>query len=213
VNTDKQANKLPNFTRRMLWVFVGQMMLMVALFVWNDCFPSWVNRIIMATVILFPLMVYLTVLAEPSVRQAWRSLLRDCYLFAVSIPPAIARLFSFATVVKLAQIVASLKPFPETKDDWIALILLPFKTCIVVTFPMIWVFGKIISYFQLYGRASWPSYELIFQCYLISLLALLVGALFQSIFCRAGRATTTSLFFFVGFALLLIGPLILSAIR
>ncbi len=162
----------------------------------------------MAMVILFPLMAYLTVLAQPSVRQAWRSLLRDCYLFAVSIPPAIARLFSFATVMKLVQIVTSLKPFPETKDDWIALVLLPFKTCIVVTFPMIWVFGKIISYFHLYGRTFWLSYELIIQCYLISLLALLVGALLQSIFCRAGRATTTLGFFLLGFVLPLIQPLI-----
>ena len=186
----------------MLWVFVGQMMLMVALFVWNDCFPSWVNRIIMATVILFPLMAYLTVLAQPSVRQAWRSLLRDCYLFAVSIPPAIARLFSFATVVKLVQIVTSLKPFPETADDWIALVLFPFKTYIFVAFPFVWLCVKFATLFHPVGRELGDVLFIIYLGYLFSIAILILGSLLQALVCRSGRATQTIYFILLGFVLL-----------
>jgi hypothetical protein len=121
----------------MLLVFVGQVMLIATLFVWGDFFPSWVNRIVVATVVLFPPMAYLTVLAQPSVRQAWRSLMRDCYLFAITIPPAVVRLFSLATVKELVRFVMSLKPMPNTVDEWITFCVLPFKTYVVVTIPMI----------------------------------------------------------------------------
>jgi hypothetical protein len=93
---------------------------------------------------------------------------------------------------------------PATVDEWITCCVLPFKTCIVATFPMIWTFEKIVSHFQPYSRVFWPSFELIFQCYLISLLALLFGALLQAIFCRAGRTTTTLRFFLLGFVLLFV---------
>ena len=192
----------------MLWVLVGQLTLMVALFVWNDCFPSWVNRIIMAVVILIPPMAYLTVLAQRSVRQEWRNLLRDCYVFALTIPPAVVRLFSLATVKRLAAFVMSLKPMPNTVDEWITCCVLPFKTCIVATFPLIWAFEKIVSHFRPYDRTSSPSFELIFQCYLISLLALLFGALLQAIFCRPGRATTTLRYFLLGIVLLFVSMFI-----
>jgi hypothetical protein len=208
VNAGNQADKLPNYTRRILLVFVGQMLLIAVLFVWSDFFPSWVNWIIAATVILFPPTAYLTVLAQPSVRQAWRSLMRDCYLFAIIIPPAVVRLFSLATVKELVRFVMSLKPMPNTVDEWITFCVLPFKTYVVVTIPMIWTFAKIISHFRPYVRASSPSFQLIFQCYLISLLALLFGALLQGIFCRPGRATTTLRYFLLGIVLLFVSMFI-----
>ena len=188
----------------MLWGLVGQLILMVALFVWNDCFPSWVNRIILAMVILIPPMAYLTVLSQPSVRQAWRSLLRDCYTFAITIPPAVVRLFSLATVKRLVMFVLSLKPIPNTVDEWITCCVLPFKTYVVATIPMIWVFAKIISYFRPYVSTTAPAFALIFQFYLISMLALLFGALLQAIFCRVGRATTTLRYFLFGIVLLFV---------
>jgi len=202
VNTDKQANKLPNFTRRMLLVFVGQMMLVVVLFVWNDFFPSWLNQVIVVSVILFPPLAYLTLLAKPPVRHAWRDLLLDTWALIVSAVLTFVRLFHPATVMKLGRLVVSLKPLPATADEWITCCLLPFKTCVVATFPMIWTFGKIISHFHPHGRSFSPSFEPVFQCFLISLLALLLGALLQAIFCRAGRATTTLRFFLLGLVLL-----------
>jgi hypothetical protein len=205
VNTDKQANKLPNFTRRMLLGLVGQMMLLAALFEWSNFFPSWLNRVIVASVILVPPLAYLTVLARPAIRQAWRDLLLDSWALIVTAAVAFARLLRPATVMKLGRLVTSLKPMPATVDEWITLCVLPFKTFIVATFPMIWIFEKIVAhtpYFRPYGRVFGLSYDLIFESYLISLLALLFGAILQGIFCRAGRATTTLRFFFLGFVLL-----------
>ena len=152
-------------------------------------------------------MAYLSLLAKPSFRQAWRWVFQEFYRFALSIPSAFKYWFSFRTVARLVRLVLSLKTFPESMDGWIALCLLPFKTCVVATFPIIWAFEKINSFFQPYGKTSWPSFELVFQCYLISLLALLLGALVQAIFCRAGRATTTLRFFTLGFVLLFVSAL------
>lgn len=199
----------------MLLVFVGQMLLVVALFVWSDLFPSWLNRILVVSVILLPPLVYLTALARPSMRHAWRDLLLDSWVTIVFVVKEFARLFRPATVMKLVRFVVSLKPMPATADEWITCCVLPFKTCIVATFPMIWIFEKIVAhspYFRPYGRVFGLSYNLIFECYLASLLALLLGALLQAIFCHAERATTTLRFFLLGFVLLFISSLIPWAI-
>ena len=199
----------------MLWVFVGQMLLVVALFVWNDFFPSWLNQAIVVSVILLSPLAYLAVLAHPSMRQAWRNLLRDSWLLIVSVASAFIRLFHPATVIKLMRFIVSLKPMPATVDEWITCCVLPFKTCIVVAFPMIYIFEKIVShspYFRPYGRTFGLSFDLIFESYSISLLALLLGALLQAIFCRTGRATTTLRFFLLGLVLPFVVSLIPRAI-
>ena len=191
----------------MLLVFVAQMLLVIVLFVWSDLFPSWLNRIFIAYVILFPPMAYLTVLARPSMRQAWRGLLLDSWALIFSATVAIAHQFRPATVMKLVRLVTSLKLIPATVDQWITFCVLPFKTCIVATFPMIWIFEKILahtSFFRPYRRVFGLSYDLIFKCYLISLLALLLGALLQAIFCEAGRATITLRFFLLGSVILFV---------
>ena len=179
------------------------MLLVAALFAWSEFFPSWLIRVIVVTAILFPPLAYLTVLARSSIRQAWRDVLLDSWALIVSAVMALARIFRPATVMRLVRVVVSLKPMPTTVDEWLTCCVLPFKTCIVATLPMIWVFQKFTAHFRPYGRFQ-PSYELIFQCYLISLLALLFGALLQAVFCRAGRATTTLRFFLLGFVLIFI---------
>ena len=199
----------------MLLVFVGQMLLVVVLFVWSDFFPSWFNRVIVTSVIFVLPLAYLTVLARPAMRQAWHALLLDSWTLMASAAVAFARLFRPATVMKLRRLVTSLKPMPATIDELITFCVLPFKTCVVATFPMIWIFEKIIShtaYYRPYGRTFGLSYELLFECFLISLLALLLGALLQGIFCRAGRATTTLRFFLAGLVLLFVLALTHSAV-
>jgi len=188
----------------MLWVFVGQMLLVVALFVWSDFLPSWLNQAIVVSVILISPLAYLTVLAKPVMRHAWRETLRDTLSLIISIIRAFGRLFLPGTFMKLVRFIASLKPVPTTIDGWITLCVLPFKTCIVATFPVVWIFEKILSYtsyYRPYGRVFGLSYDLIFQFYLISLLALLFGAVIQGIFCRTGRATVTLRFFLLGLVL------------
>jgi hypothetical protein len=182
----------------MLWVLVGQLILMVALFVWYDCFPSWVNRIIMAAVILIPPMAYLTVLAQPSVRQSWRWLFRELCLFALLIPPAVKQLFSFRTIANLAHLVRSMKPYPESLDGWIALCLFPFKTYIVVTIPYIYISLKIYALFHPLSPGTLESGGVFLEGYLLSFLVLLLGALVQALICRAGRATQTLGIFLLG---------------
>jgi len=110
--------------------------------------------------------------------------------------------------MKLVRFVASHKPMPTTTDEWITFCVLPFKTCVAVTIPMIWAFEKIISHFQPYGRATSPPFQLIFQYYLISFLALLSGALLQAVSCRPGRATTTLRYFLLGIVLLFVSMFI-----
>ena len=181
----------------------SQILLVATLFLWSDFFPPWLNRAIMVSVILFPPLAYLTVFIRPAMRQAWHSLLRDFWMLLVSIAVVFIRLFNPASVLKLTKQVASLKPTPTSVDEWITFCILPFKTCVAATFPIIWTFEKITTYFQPYGRSFPPSFELLFLSYLISLLALLLGAGLQAIFCRPGRATTTLRFFLLGFVLLL----------
>jgi hypothetical protein len=189
----------------MLWVFVAQMVLVVVLFAYSDIFPSWVNRVIVLSVFFFPLLAYLTVLARPSIRHAWHDLILDSWSFIVCVVRAIGNLFRPATAMKLVYFVGSLKRIPATIDEWITLCILPFKTCVVTTFPLIWIFEKILAhttYYQPYRRSFGLSYQLLFECYLISLLALLFGAVIQGLFCKPGRVTTTLRFFLVGLVLL-----------
>ena len=206
MNTDKQANKFPNFTRRIFWVFVGQAVVTACLFTFFWSFPTWFNWVIAAIAILFTPLAYLVLLKQPPVRAAWLYLFKDCIRFLAVITPEIIHLFSRQSVKQMVRAVIFLKKFPDTLDEWITFCVLPFKTCIIVTFPMIWIFEKIASftsYYRPYGRTSGLSYELMFQCYLISLVALLFGALVQGVFCRAGRATTTLRFFLLGLILLI----------
>ena len=182
----------------MLWVFVGQLILIAAWFLWNEAIPSWINYVIAATVIIFPVIAYSTLLAQPSVRQAWRWLLREFYLFALLIPPALKHWFSFRTVVSLVRLVRSLKTFPESLDGWIALCLLPFKTYIMVTIPIIFISLKICARFYPLRRGTLESGGIFLEGYLLSFLVLLIGALLQALICRAGRATQTLGIFLLG---------------
>lgn len=191
----------------MLWVFVGQIALVAALFAWSDVFPQWLSCVIVTAVIVVSPLAYLTVLLKPAMRQAWREILQDCWMMTRDIVMAFIHLFRPATAMKLVRVVTSLKPVPTTVDGWITLLALPFKTCIVTVFPLIWLFERIAShssYFRPYGRTFGLSYELLFECYLVSLMGLLFGALLQGIFCRAGRATVTLRFFLLGIVLLFI---------
>jgi hypothetical protein len=207
VKTDGHSNGPPNYTKRIVWACVGQLLLVVVLFVWNDFLPSWINHLVVAVVFLLPPLAYLTLFAKPSVRHAWLDLVQGSWALIVFALSAFNRLFRPSTVMKLGLLIASLKRIPTTSDEWITCCVLPFKICVVVTIPMIWIFEKIIScssYFRPPGRVLRLSYEFFFEFYLVSLLGLLLGALLQVIFCRAGRATTTLRFFLFGFFLLFI---------
>lgn len=214
MNVGKPIAKLPNYSRRVMWACVVQVLLVFALFTWSNLFPAWLNRVIVISVIPFPLLAYLTAFTQPSIRRAWLNMLRESRTGIVYVIRAVSRLIHPATVVKIARYVASLRPMPVTVDEWITLCVLPFKTCIVATFPLIWAFEKVLShtaYFRPYGRTFGLSYESVFECYLVSLLGLLLGALVQRVFCQAGRATKTLRFFLLGLILIFLTGLGLMA--
>ena len=190
-----------------MWVFVGQMIFVAAglLCALRNILPSrFCQAVLLWSLFLSPL-VYLAVLAKPIKHIGWREPLRDAWALTASILRTFGRLFLPSTFMKLVRFVASLKPLPTTVDGWITLGVLPFKTCIAATFPVIWIFEKVLvnnAYFHPYGRVFGLSYDRIFQFYLISLIALFFGSVLQGIFCRAGRATVTLRFFLVGFVVL-----------
>ena len=206
VSQDNSANSLPNYTRRIFWVFVGQMLLVLSsVFAGlTDLFPSrFCQAIALWALILSPL-VYLAVLAKPIMSIAWKQLLWDIWSIVFAIIRGCGRLFSPMTFIKLVRFIATLKPVPTTNDGWITLCIMPFKTCVVATFPVIWIFEKALSYtsyYRPYGRVFGLSYDHIFEFYLISLLALLFGAAIQGLLCPTGRATVTLRFFLLGLVL------------
>ncbi|HEY4415035.1 MAG TPA: hypothetical protein VGO57_05020 [Verrucomicrobiae bacterium] len=216
MNQAGHADKLPNYTRQMLWVFFTQMLLLVAVFIGRDFFPSWLSRIIMVMAILFPPITYLYTFTRAPIRRAWHDLLRSFWKLFISMLRAIARCFHPATIKQLFRLVTSLQTAPTTADEWITFGVLPFKTCVVITFPLIWLFNTIISHssnFPYYSRAGGLSYQFLYECYFISLLGLLIGALLQSLFCPAGRVTVTLRFFLLGLILLFGATLFPQGVR
>ncbi|HEX5398405.1 MAG TPA: hypothetical protein VFY06_05085 [Verrucomicrobiae bacterium] len=208
MKADGETQIPPNCTRQMIGVFAGQLVLVAALCAFSDSFSAWLNWLVAITVIALPPLAYLKVLASPSMRREWRELLADSWKFFFSVSVAFARLFRPATFAKLARIVVSLKPAPNTVDEWITCCVLPFKAWVVLTFPTIWLVEKIVTWIQPHHGGSRPSFDVVIQWYLISLLGLLFGALLQALFCRPGRAFTTLRFFLWGIASLLILALV-----
>ncbi len=173
-------------------------------FFWSDFFPARLCQTMTLWALFFSPLVYLAVLAKPIMRIAWRELLRDTLLFIFSIVRAFGRLFMPGTFMKLVRFVASLKKAPTTFDEWITLCVLPFKTCVIVTFPMIWMFEKVISLFHHSRPYFLQDGQIILELYLFSLLALLCGALIQAIFCSRGGATNTLRVFLLGLVVLFV---------
>jgi hypothetical protein len=87
----------------------------------------------------------------------------------------------------------ALRLLPQTRDEWIALPLFPFKAWVVVAFPFYVAFSS-------YASAQHVRYgvgvlgEVMIGGYMLSILALLFGALIQSIISKRGAATRTVLY-------------------
>ena len=75
---------------------------------------------------------------------------------------------------------------PHTKDEWIALLLLPAKVFLGVT--LLWMISG-------YSFGATPEANRVLGvCFVLCVPFLLFGALVQSIFCRRGSASQTLLF-------------------
>ena len=88
---------------------------------------------------------------------------------------------------------------PQTRDEWVALPLVPFKAWVLIAFP-----------FYLCCRAYAIAHHLrgtgigytVFEGYVLSVAVLLFGAIVQSIACTRGAATRTTLFALLGIVLI-----------
>ena len=97
-----------------------------------------------------------------------------------------------------------MKTFPNTKDDWVALFVFPFKVYVLLAYPFLLICLAVRRMFE----SSHLSYTLrnsdasatyaVSQVYALCLAMLLLGALVQAIFCQRGRATQTVGLFFLG---------------
>jgi hypothetical protein len=65
---------------------------------------------------------------------------------------------------------------PLTKDEWIALILLPFKTCVVVPFPLAWSLSAI------FDDPDWLNESIAF--FFLSSPFLFLGSMIQFALCK-----------------------------
>jgi hypothetical protein len=176
------------------------MILIASLFAFNECLPSWVLRIMVTAALLLPIVAYLTVIAEPPVARAWQSSLRELCHFGAFCIRALLASFSLWSVYKLCRWVVTLRVFPVTLDDWIALLLFPFKVFVLMALPFLWLSCSLMRLVEPQLRyARFPQAIIpIAEGYVLCLGILLFGALLQALFSRRGRSTQTVTMFLVG---------------
>ncbi len=87
--------------------------------------------------------------------------------------------------------------FPKTRDDWIAAPLLPFKAWVLLAYPLYFILASFVARRAAMGMGFWVT-----QGYVLSVGALTIGALIQSIICSRGTATRTILYVLLGIVVL-----------
>ena len=91
---------------------------------------------------------------------------------------------------------------PNSRDEWIALPLFPFKAWVLVAYLVyLFVRSYAVVHHVRYGTETLGM--LVISGYMVSVIVLLFGALIQSIFCSRGEATRTLLYAVAGSILIL----------
>jgi hypothetical protein len=191
-------------TRRMVRMFIGQLMLIAILFAFDDRLPPRILRMMVFAAAILPLVAYLTIIVQPPVYHAWQSLLRELYHAGVSFIATLWSWFSIKTVVRFCQFVINLRTFPSTPDAWVALVLFPFKVFVLMAIPFLWGYCSLMRWVE--PRSAYLRFReatfAISGVYILCLGILLLGALVQALFCHRGRSTQTVCVFVVGFILM-----------
>ena len=86
---------------------------------------------------------------------------------------------------------------PKTRDEWIAVPLSPFKAWVLLAYPLYFIFREFVAL-----RVTGGLGFLVTNGYVLSIAALLVGALIQSIVCSRGAATRTIVYVLIGIFIL-----------
>jgi hypothetical protein len=87
--------------------------------------------------------------------------------------------------------------FPKTRDEWIAVPLLPPKAWVLFAYPLYFILRSFVA-----QRVAGGMGFLIVYGYVRSVGVLLIGALIQSIVCSRGAATRTILYVLLGIFIL-----------
>ena len=90
-----------------------------------------------------------------------------------------------------------MKALPNTRDEWVALILFPFKAYVVMALPLLRILRFVFA-----GMPPWYGYSdaafAVMLGYHLCVLVLLLGALAQALFSRPGSASRTLCFIALG---------------
>jgi hypothetical protein len=191
-------------TSRMVGAFLVQMILVASLFALSEHFSLWVLRIMIAAALLLPVVAYLTIFVQPLVYRAWRSALLELWHLGTFYIVALLGCFRLKSIVRLCRSVVSLRAFPVTSDERVALLLFPFKVFVLMALPFLWLscsFVRLVEPQLRYVR--FPEAMLpITECYVLCLAILLFGALVQALFSHRGRSSQTVFVFLLGIVLL-----------
>ncbi len=202
MNLDRGKISARNPTRWLVWSLAGQVMLTAILIKQYDFLPARANHALVAAIVLLPPIAYLPTMLQSRTRSALIHLIWECWQFVFALWRSFKSLFTRTTISRGIQYFASLKAFPTKIDEWFSVCLLPFKTCIVMAVPVLWLFRKYLAWLHVYHPRNEISCNLIVQLYLVSLVLLLIGALIQSDFGQKRQATATLRYFFAGMILL-----------
>ena len=195
-------------TKRVLWAFGVECLILVAILLSLDWFPAWVLKASAILAICLPIICYLSIATEPTVYRSWLQVGAELRRSLAEGIRSLRRCFSIDTVRRIVRWIGTMKVHPTTFDDWFATLVLPFKVYVIAAIPFLWACHALYSFFS---SAPTPmsrseALPLILTGYALCLLALLIGALFQSLFSERGRATRTILMFLVGIVMLWMLP-------
>jgi hypothetical protein len=189
-------------TRRMVWAFLGQLILIACLYVTGDFLAPGAIKIAVVIIILLPFLAFLTVIAQPAVYRAWGEALGELFEAAVASARAVRNWLRLATLIRLWHAILKLPAFPRTADGLFALVLFPCKVYVALAFPFLVLTSCALTVHEprfAYGSSS-DAKTFLLEGYALSLVVLLLGALLQSLFSRRGRSTQTVLMFLLGLA-------------
>lgn len=184
----------------MVWVFIGQVLLIGCLLVFDAVIPPWLLGLMVATALLLPILAYLTILAQRQVWRAWLTTLRDTCDFVASCFATLLDCFRRRSIWRFWRFVRSLRRCPSTGDEWVKLSLFPFKLYVLMAVPFLWLSGLVAGLVEP-GFADLDRTQVTFAIsagYLLCLAVLLFGALVQALFSRRGRSSQTVFVFVVG---------------
>lgn len=192
------------YTRRILWAFVAECLVLAVILLSLDRFPAWALKTAAAIAIALPLICYLPIAAKPAVYQSWWGVFTEFRLGLLDAARSLRHCFSMQMVTSLYRGILDMELAPKTVDAWFALILFPFKVYVMTALPLLHIWYSWEKFFALEpGRRTFREAAIAFSGhYALCLPILLIGALSQALFFRRGRATETLLVFLVGILML-----------